>query len=176
MICQKSHQNSKNGGEKMSQHNGPEIVTLNSSLIDKDQLRLDAAYYEKTAIDTELLIRKGKFKIETLGDLADIRYLGRFKRVWLNDDSSGGVPYLSASETLLSNPIRHRFISKQEVKNADNYFAKKDWILIECSGTIGVPVYVNKTLEKYFLDNHLLRLKEYSGVCIVNPEDFLKVL
>jgi len=140
-------------------NNKLETVIIKSDQIDLDQIRLDASFYGKNAITAENEIRNSGYDIASISDLVEIRYLTRFKRTWLDDDSSSdGVPYLSASETLSFKPLRNRYISKTNIKNADNYFVKKNWILIECSGTIGVPVFVNKTLEKYFLDNHLLRL------------------
>lgn len=138
--------------------NGPEYVTINSKAINKDQLRLDASYYDREAANTESILQNSGFELKTLDELTELRYLTRFKRIWLTDETVGGVPYLSASETMSFKPLRRRFISKQGIKNPELYFTKKDWILIECSGTIGVPVFVNKTLEPYFLDNHLLRL------------------
>jgi len=163
MIYRKSQDNLKSGGKKMLRNTGPEIVTINSTLIDEDQLRLDAAYYGKNSRDMETAIRKSGYDIKTLGDLTELRYLGRFKRIWQSDDTGGSVPYLSASETLSFKPLRERYISQYNIKNPERYFVKQNWILVECSGTIGVPIYVNKTLEKYFLDNHLLRLIPKEG-------------
>jgi hypothetical protein len=148
----------RNWKENKSKNKNAQFVIIKPSLINKDQLRLDAAYYGKDAMDIESSIRASEYEIKTLGELTEIRALNRFTRAWVPDEKAGGVPYLSASETLLSKPLRQRFISTNEVKNAEKFFVKKDWVLIECSGTIGIPVYVNKTLEQYFLDNHLLRL------------------
>ena len=135
-----------------------ETIIIKSDQIDPDHFRLDASFYSKNAVSVENEIKNSGYEIATISQLVDMRYLTRFKRIWLDGDFDGGVPYLSASETLSFKPLRLRHISTSEIKNAENYFVKKNWILIECSGTVGVPVFVNKTLEKFFLDNHLLRL------------------
>jgi len=129
-------------------------VITNQDVISNDG-RLDAYYYVLTLeITKELNL---SIPTKTLESLVTLRYLGRFKRDWVKN-SEVGYPYLSASEIFSYKPLRKRHISKITTKNAESYFTKKGWVLVECSGTIGIPFFVGETHEPYFLDNHLIRL------------------
>lgn len=133
-------------------------TTIRSSLVKSHSLRLDSYYYTNGSTKAEDLLRKSGLELKTVGDLAKIHYLPRFIRIW-SENETDGYPYLSASEVFQFKPLRNRFISKTKVENPESFFAQPGWVLIECSGTIGTPLYVNSTISRYFLDNHLLRLE-----------------
>jgi type I restriction enzyme S subunit len=132
------------------------VVKLSEVLRSKS-LRLDASYYASEAYEAERILAESGYPLEPLSNLAEeIFNLPRFRRDWV-DDPKYGYPYLSPSELLYFKILRTRFISNR-TKNASKFFVKEGWILLTCSGIVGIPIYVTKPLEKCFLSHDLIRI------------------
>ena len=122
--------------------------------------RFDGGYYTEEVGAALRAIKDCGFESQPLSKVvSEIFILGRFRRVYASDKSSGW-PYLSASETLEFRPTSDRWIAKDHApKQAGNHFVKLGWLLVSASGSVGRLVLATKRLEKYFLTHDLLRIK-----------------
>lgn len=92
------------------------------------------------------------------GGLKKCYYGDRAKRNYLTEVNDDSIGFLGSADMLDINPKPTNFIAP------DNPMVKKlklkeNMILISRSGTIGNVVYVNKTLEKYIVSEHAIRLE-----------------
>jgi type I restriction enzyme S subunit len=138
------------------------VVKL-AEVLKSEDLRLDASYYASEAYEAERILLESGYPLEPMKKLAErIFNLPRFRRVWVQDPKHG-YPYLSPTEVLYFKPLRERFISKRK-KDASKFFVKEGWILLTCSGAVGIPVYVTEPLTKYFLSHDIIRIVPKEGV------------
>lgn len=104
--------------------------------------RLDKCPYKQTTIDS---VKKDCFS----GNI--------FTRVYVKD-AEHGVPYITASDMVNTEPLSGRFVSKKQAASLSNLILRKDWVLISCSGTIGNVVYTSKIFDGVFATQDLIRL------------------
>ena len=123
-------------------------------------LRLEASTFN---LDREHALRKlehSRYEVVKLseeGGLIDCFYGPRSKRRYLSKTDSTSIGFLGSSEMLDINPKPVKFVAP------DNPMIKKlrleyGMILISRSGTIGNVTFVNKTLQKYLVSEHAIRL------------------
>ena len=129
--------------------------------------RLEASVYGIEGRQARKDLEKCKWGIVHLGDefIKDAFHAARFKRNYLaRNHPNNVVGFLGSSEILDCNPIPIKFLSHDQVIEK-SLNVKENWILISCSGTIGNVSYVNKTLSKYAVSQHVIRIisREYSG-------------
>lgn len=136
---------------------------LDADALEAGGARLDAEYYAADTMEARKLLESGKLKSEPLSALSDVWVLGRFKRVYTSDPSKG-APYLSASEAFSFRPERTRYLATEYFPNGgERHFAKRGWILLSTSGSVGRPLLVTKRLEPFILTHDLARI-------IVHPD------
>ncbi|MBN1450635.1 MAG: restriction endonuclease subunit S [Anaerolineales bacterium] len=135
------------------------LTTFPAHWLQKGEQRLDASYYATSAFRALTIVHECGLPIEKLQDLvAEVFILGRFRRVYAPDKKSGW-PYLSASEALTFRPTSDRWIAQDHAPdNAEQHFAKKDWLLMSCSGSVGRVVLATERLENFFLTHDLARI------------------
>lgn len=121
--------------------------------------RMDGGYYAQDVIASKRLILDCGHEIKPLKDIvSDIFILGRFKRVYASNASSGW-PYLSPSDAFDFRPISDKFIAPDHApQEAKRHFAKEGWVLVSASGSVGRVLYTTKRLEKFFLTHDLIRV------------------
>lgn len=119
--------------------------------------RLEASVFNIEAYQAKDIINKSPWKQVPLSSMmSNCFYPGRFKRNYLKK----GIGFLGSAEMLniLPEPVKYM---------ADNPSVKvrKGQILLSRSGTIGNVTYVNKTLEKFLVSEHAIRIeaKENAG-------------
>lgn len=127
--------------------------------LDEGEHRLDATYYAREGFAARRALSECGFELKRLDDIVqDIFILGRFRRIYATD-SNAGWPYLSASEALTFRPVSNRWIAKDYApRKSKKHFAKRGWILMSCSGTVGRAVIATKRLEAFFLTHDLARI------------------
>jgi type I restriction enzyme, S subunit len=136
---------------------------LDSEEIGAGAARLDAEFYTADTMAARTLLDSPKLKAEPLTALADIWVLGRFKRVYTSDPSKG-APYLSASEAFSFRPEKTRFLATEYFPNGGaRHFAKRGWILLSTSGSVGRPLLVTSRLEPFILTHDLARIIVHPG-------------
>jgi restriction endonuclease S subunit len=103
-------------------------------------------------------LRNLPYELTTVGKCASSIFLGNiFSRIFVKDIAHG-VPYLAASDTVLSNIETGRFLAKKQANELSYLMLKKDWILITCSGTLGNVTYTNSTFENHIATHDLIRV------------------
>ncbi len=134
-------------------------TTLNAHWLYPGEQRLDASYYANEAFTAQRVVHDCGYEVKNLGQVVrEIFILGRFRRIYATDKDAGW-PYLSASETLTFRPQSDRLIAKDHApKEAEWHFARRGWLLVSCSGSVGRITLATKRLEPYFLTHDLARL------------------
>ena len=131
-----------------------------SDILTRDK-RLEASTFNIDRDHALQLLNNGKYEVITLGTdnigFNDCYYGPRAKRNYLSDIDSTSIGFLGSSEMLDIYPKPIKYVSP------DNPMVKQlslseEIILISRSGTIGNVTFVNKSLAKYLVSEHAIRL------------------
>jgi hypothetical protein len=136
-----------------------EGFTVSSAAVFKQRRRLEGSYYNPKAKAILALFRKKKLDTERLDQVTDrVWWMTRFKRVFGNE----GVPYLSAEELFALNPPVTKRVLVEQADNADDFYVKRGWIVMACSGQVyglnGSVALMTKRHESSFLSHDLIRI------------------
>lgn len=120
--------------------------------------RIDPSYHLSDAIRFKNLQDKLPYGNIPIKNVVEKVFLGNiFSRIFVKDEEHG-VPYLSASDTVLADLNTNRFLSKKQSEKLNYLKLHKDWILITCSGTIGNVIFTNSTFEGRIATHDLIRV------------------
>lgn len=131
-----------------------------SDILTRDK-RLEASTFNIDRDHALQLLNNSKYEVITLGTdnigFNDCYYGPRSKRNYLSDIDSTSIGFLGSSEMLDIYPKPIKYVSP------DNPMVKQlslseEIILISRSGTIGNVTFVNKSLAKYLVSEHAIRL------------------
>lgn len=131
-----------------------------SDILTRDK-RLEASTFNIDRNHALQLLNNSKYEVITLGTdnigFNDCYYGPRSKRNYLSDMDSTSIGFLGSSEMLDIYPKPIKYVSP------DNPMVKQlslseEIILISRSGTIGNVTFVNKSLAKYLVSEHAIRL------------------
>lgn len=131
-----------------------------SDILTRDK-RLEASTFNIDRDHALQLLNNSKYEVITLGTdnigFNDCYYGPRAKRNYLRDIDSTSIGFLGSSEMLDIYPKPIKYVSP------DNPMVKQlslseEIILISRSGTIGNVTFVNKSLAKYLVSEHAIRL------------------
>ncbi len=110
----------------------------------------DALVYNRTLINTP-------YTLLPIRDVVERVFLGNiFTRTFVT--KGYGIPYLSASDTVLSDLDTGKYLARNQVDKLRYLMLDKDWILITCSGTLGKITYTNDTFRDYIATHDLIRI------------------
>ena len=129
------------------------------------KLRLEANVFNVEARKAKEFLRNCKWDILQLKDfMTDCFYGGRAKRNYISKYSKGAIGFLGSAEMLETNPQPVKFLSALSM-NIKPFKVNEGTVLISRSGTIGNVTLVNKTLSKFLISEHAIRIipKEYGG-------------
>lgn len=101
-------------------------------------------------------MRKGKYKLMQLGEVADPYVAPRFKRVYV--ESEYGIPFLQGSHIPLMKPYDLKYLSRRAHKDLSRWIIKEGWVLVTCSGTIGRVAITPKQLDGWAASQHIERI------------------
>lgn len=131
---------------------------VNSALFHSDGYRIDPDMHLGEGGQIRRELHATPYELSTVGENASRVFYGNiFSRVFVKKPDHG-VPYLAASDTVLSNLDTGYYLSKKQAAQLSNLMLKKDWILVTCSGTLGNVTYTNKVFEKYIATHDLIRV------------------
>lgn len=131
-----------------------------SDILTRDK-RLEASTFNIDRDHALQLLNNSKYEVINLGTdnigFNDCYYGPRSKRNYLSDIDSTSIGFLGSSEMLDIYPKQIKYVSP------DNPMVKQlslseEIILISRSGTIGNVTFVNKSLAKYLVSEHAIRL------------------
>lgn len=89
-------------------------------------------------------------------------YGNRLKRKYISKSDKNAIGFIGSSEMLDIYPQPVKFMKNDE--SAEPLKVKRNTLLISRSGTIGNITFVGKTLEKFLVSEHAIRLE-----CVENP-------
>jgi type I restriction enzyme S subunit len=128
------------------------------SVIEGDELRLNASSYSPEIIRAKKLIDKLKRlnKAKRLRDFSEKVFVGmRTKRLFV--DSQNGVPYLMPIDILIF-PLKARKWVSKFTKDIENWQVKPLTILITQSGIPGQVILANKHFENKVVSPNVIRM------------------
>ncbi len=130
--------------------------------------RFEASAFSLEAKYARELIKNSKYSLKALyGEEAftdKAFYPGRFKRNYISGKNKHAIGFLGSSEMLEVKPCPIKFLNIEQ-NDLENLYVCNGDILISRSGTIGNIGYVSKTLKKYLISEHSIRLRniKHSG-------------
>ncbi len=123
--------------------------------------RLEASVFDVEAIQALALINNGKYKTVPLyGDQGIVKtahYGSRLKRNYVTPEHENSIGFISSSEMLDIYPRPVKFMVDGE--KVHDLHVKEGTVLLSRSGTIGNVTFVNKTLSKFLVSEHAIRLE-----------------
>ena len=124
--------------------------------------RFEASAFSLDAKNAREIINNTKFINQPLfgekGFTKTCFYPGRFKRIYISWKDRNAIGFLGSSEMLEIKPKPEKYLSKNQ-NDIESLFLNKDDVLISRSGTIGNIAYASKTLLKYLISEHSIRLR-----------------
>lgn len=140
-------------------------VTL-SEVLERNK-RLEASVFGVEAKKALQIINDCKYdKVSLIGKdgfVSKGHYGGRLKRNYIDSSDENSIGFIGSSEMLDIYPKPTKFMRNDST--VDTLRVKYGTVLISRSGTIGNVIWVNKTLEKFLVSEHAIRLEcnEFSG-------------
>lgn len=135
----------------------PCFTTDLSEILDQDESRLDASYYDPETNEIakkiqDLETESSSIKIERLAELVDnddsVFYPGRHKRNYVDPKEYDAVPFLSGTQILQTRAFDVNF-QPRSYEPMEDHFVEEGWILITRSGSTGRVIYVGEELAGY---------------------------
>lgn len=139
--------------------------TVNLSEVINSGTRLEASVYNIEGRHARETLKQCKWPVVALTDMIiDSFYPKRFKRNYVEKNLEDAIGFLGSSEILEINPEPQKFLSSR-LNEIESFKVKRNTILLSRSGTIGNLSLVNKTLEKFLVSEHVIRIicKDYPG-------------
>jgi type I restriction enzyme S subunit len=119
--------------------------------------RLDASFHIPIAKAVIEQLRKGKYPLVRLGDVAIRIFIPpRFKRIYVSPEY--GVPFLQGSHVPMIKPYDLKYLSRRAHPDLSRWIIHQGWVLVTCSGTIGRVALVPKTLDGWAASQHIERI------------------
>lgn len=133
-------------------------AVINSKVFMADGYRIDPDIHMSEGVAIRRVLNSLPYPLSTVGDNSERVFLGNiFSRVFVKD-AEHGMPYLAASDTVLSNIETGRYLSNKQCAQLSNLILQKNWILVTCSGTLGNVTYTNELYENHIATHDLIRI------------------
>ena len=134
------------------------VGSVNISSIPKVSLRIDPSSYLCEGEEVRTLLQKSPYLLKTVSDFAEDIFLGNiFSRCFVKDEEHG-IVYISPSDTVKADIETGKFLSKKQAVSLSSLMLKNDWILVTCSGTLGLVTYTNNTFNNKIATHDLIRI------------------
>lgn len=139
--------------------------TVSLSEVINNDIRLEASVYPIEGRHAREVLKQCKWPVVSLADMIiESFYPKRFKRNYIEKNLKDAIGFLGSSEILEINPKPQKFLSSR-LNDIESLRVKRNTILLSRSGTVGNLSLVNKTLEKFLISEHVIRItcKDYPG-------------
>lgn len=121
-------------------------------------LRIDPSFFLSEAVVARSTLGSSPNGVLSICQCTDKVFWGNiFTRIYVRD-AEHGIPYLAASDTILSNLNTGTYLSKKQAKELNYLMLQKDWIVVTCSGTVGNVTYTNANYENHIATQDLIRI------------------
>jgi type I restriction enzyme S subunit len=131
-------------------------VSVKSFWLSLGEMRLDASFYTQEVSKATRLLEESGYGLTDIGQLSkDVFTLARIKRFY---GDSNATPYLMPSE-LFDFPLSPtKYVYAGKIKNVERWFLKEGWLLITCSGKVGMPLIATKLYESFIVSHDVARV------------------
>lgn len=123
--------------------------------------RLEASVFDVKTKQALNIILNGKYKTVPLygcgGLVNNAHYGSRLKRNYVKPEYKNSIGFIGSSEMLDIYPKPVKYMINDE--RVHNLYVKEGTILLSRSGTIGNVTFCNKTLSKFLVSEHAIRLE-----------------
>lgn len=123
--------------------------------------RLEASVYDVEAKQAFNVIKNSKYKTIPLygkdGIVDKAHYGGRLKRNYVIPEHENAIGFIGSSEMLDIYPKPIKFMIDED--RVRNLHIKENTVLLSRSGTIGNVSFCNKTLSRFLVSEHAIRLE-----------------
>lgn len=123
--------------------------------------RLEASVFDVKAKQALNIISNGKYKTIPLygggGLVNKAHYGGRLKRNYVTPEHKNSIGFIGSSEMLDIYPKPVKYMVNDE--RVQDLHIKNGTVLLSRSGTIGNVTFCNKTLSKFLVSEHAIRLE-----------------
>lgn len=124
-------------------------------------LRLDPPQYEVDVYLALEILEKSNLRLEKLGELSnDIFAPPPVKRHFVKE----GIPYLTPKELFDFKPAARKYVLRNLIDNIDNWYVKKDWIVVSQSGNVGRVIFIGNYLKDFVISQNALRIVPKNGI------------
>ena len=135
-----------------------------SSLVETDDLRLDASHFNPAVIQAVQHLRESGMRVVRLADVTTRVFIPpRFRRVYV--DASVGIPFLQGSHVVHFQPADIKYLSRTAHHRLDRWIIHAGWILVTCSGTIGRVTICPEEWDGWAASQHILRIVPNEEMC-----------
>jgi type I restriction enzyme S subunit len=136
---------------------------VHSSWFHTGDYRLDARTYAGGSAEVITALEASGLPLEPIQSLCGTMWhpvqtqaRTNFKRIYT--DREHGVPFVS-SRSMFGFPLRpERFLSRRMQKLSD-LMVPEGWLVVSRSGTVGNPLYINKSLARCAISDHAIRIE-----------------
>lgn len=141
------------------------FTSVSLSSVVRNGYRLDASAYNQQMANAVDIVKNNKYGFVYLwgenGFIKNAFYGARAKREYIKDGQDA-IGFLGSAEMLEINPKPVKFVSRDYEKA---YGVQSGDVLVSRSGTIGNTTFVSKTLSKFCVSEHAIRIccNQFSG-------------
>lgn len=140
-----------------------DIFARPSSAVTSGARRLEAGFYGSEGYRALQAMEVSGFQIGRVGELAGVRWLGPFSRVYV-EDHKAGIPFLSSSDMMVTRLDPKNYVSRACTHKLEQVIVHEGTILISRSGTIGNVAICTKDYEGLAVSEHAIRVDPYIDI------------
>ncbi len=142
------------GRPRRSMHSIAHVAEVSSG-----RRRLEGSFHAARVRALLERVTQHALRVDRLADVtARVWWMARFSRTF----GEGGVPYMSADELFSISQISEKRVHLDPIPKHREYFVKKGWILMACSGQVyglnGSVTLATKHDESFFFSHDLIRI------------------
>jgi type I restriction enzyme S subunit len=145
----------------------PLSVSVSLSDILEGENRLDATFYASDVYLVKRILKDCENNSIPINNIKDYSK-GTFnpppiKRIF-TDDKKLGTPYMLPQEMFNFVWEPRKYVLADKMENIEDWFLKRDWIVLTQSGTVGKPYFINEEDEGIVLSQNAIRILPKDGV------------
>lgn len=145
-------------GKKNKKITHQKVMRLDLKSLMQSDLRLDAGYFTRDVMVAQITLRDSKLDIVPLEKVSDRIFMPPRTKRALTSNQAKGTPFLMPSEFFNFPLTSSKNVILHEIKNTEEWFVKKDWVLLTRSGLTGIPLYITERFSKFLISDDAIRI------------------
>lgn len=132
-------------------------TALSASLLFGGDRRLEAETYVSSGYGIRLALEARKTGWTCMGKVAKVWQPSRLKGIQVSPEF--GTPFLAATQVFDLRPVPRKWLSLDQIKDANTLFVESGKILVTRSGNVGRATLAHKLHENVIISDDLLRIE-----------------